>query len=250
MKFKAAYKYQLNGMKKSLIIFYIVIYAVLILMTFGQISLNRHGVRSSMGGIEMASVIFLFVTGLSSFKSTFHMFLANGVSRQTMFKSFSTMILPVAAGMALIDTINNVIFSSLVNYKSMFFQMYSNHYEGVASSTAGQVLVDGFLWMFFCYATIAMLGFFITAIFYRMNKPVKLIVSIGIPVLLVIVLPFVDANLCDGRLFAAFGTFFAMAWGFLDGFNPYIFMISSTITFAVFGGLSFLVMKKATFKQS
>lgn len=253
MKFKAALKYQLSSMTRPLIVFYVVIYSLLILMTVLQLTSTVDDGNVSFGGMDFASVIFLFVTGLNSFKSTFHLMLANGVSRRTMFHSFSVMALPLAAGMAIIDTINGIIFSNVYNYQSMFKQFYRLRYvtEGPAGNSV-QVVAEGVLWMFFLYASVAMIGYLITTLYYRMNKPLKLVVSIGVPVFLIILLPIIDnVWLPSVDIYGGIVRFFRWAWGFANGgCNPYIAMITSAITFGVCGVLSFLVSRNATVKLS
>ncbi len=250
MKLKAAFKYQLSGMKRPVIIYYLVIYCIFILMIVQQASMRGESFKISSSGMETATLIFLFITGLNSFKGTFQLFLANGISRKTMFKSYVTSLLPLAAGMAAIDSLNGFLMSLFGNYRPLFYTMYQTHY-GTASwngMTAGMYL-DGFIWLFFFYALVAMAGFFITTLYYRMNKPLKLIVSIGVPVFFFIILPYVDAYIFRGQIYDAIGYIFAKAGGFLDGFNPYIAVPSCAVSFAVFGALSFLTMRKATVKQ-
>lgn len=249
MKFNAAFKYQLSGMKRPLIIYYIVIYALILLFLAQQLFWKNSNIRFVGSGHEMASVIFLFVCGLNSFKGTFQMFLANGVSRRTMFKSFAAMAAPVAALMALIDSLNYLLLSSFENYGSMFYQMYQNRYGAEQLGANAQVLAEGLLWMFALYMFVLMLGFFITTIYYRMSKAIKLLVSIGVPVLVFMVLPYIDATIFSGAIFRGIGDFFALAGGFLNGFNPYIAVLSSLLAFALFGGLSLLAMRRATVKD-
>lgn len=253
MKFKAALKYQLSSMKRPLIVFYIVIYSLLLLMTVLQLTQIDRSNVVNFGGMEFASVIFLFVTGLNSFKSTFHLMLANGVSRRTMFHSFSVMVLPVAAGMAIIDTINSVVFSSILNYRGMFKQFYHMRYAAEGGTAYSmQSVFEGFLWMFFLYASVAMIGYLVTTLYYRMNKPLKLVVSIGVPAFFIILLPIIDTVwLPSVDIYGGIATFFKWAWGFANGAcNPYIAMITSGLTFAVCGALSFLASRKATIKLS
>ena len=71
MSFLPAWKYQLDGMKWPLIIFYIVIAALLILVGVSTALATQQHTQFSVGGLEMASVVFIFIVGLNSFKSTF-----------------------------------------------------------------------------------------------------------------------------------------------------------------------------------
>lgn len=232
-------------MKKPLIVFYIIIYALTIFFMAQRLIWNDPDIRFTSSGLEVASIIFLFVCGLNSFKTAFHMSLVNGVSRRTMFKSFAATVVPVAAGMALIDSLNHLLLSSPGRYKSLFYQMYNTRYgEGVSA----QVIAEGFLWMFAIYMFAMMAGFFITTLYYRMNKPVKLLVSIGVPVFMFMVLPYIDATIFRGAVFRAIGYFFAKAGGYLDGYNPYIAVLSGVLAFVAFGALSFLAMRRATVK--
>lgn len=195
MKFKVSLKYFLSDIKKALLIYYSIIYVILIATVILQLIFKPKG-SGYMGGIEMSSVVFIFVVGLNSFKGNFKMLLANGVSRNTMFKSVLTGIAPLAGFMALVDSINGAIVSSIINYKPMFMQLYHARYAGMPPEFSTQLLsmAEGFLWMFFTYAAMAMLGFLITTLYYRMNKAVKLAVSIGVPVFLFVVLPILDGT--------------------------------------------------------
>ena len=105
------------------------------------------------------------------------------------------------------------------------------------------------MWRFVCYAAVAMLGYLITVLYYRMNKPAKLAVSIGVPVFFVIVLPAIDFALFSGSIYHAIGVFVARARGFLNGSNPYIGMLSGTLLFIIFAELSYLTLRKATVKE-
>jgi hypothetical protein len=241
MNLKSSIKYQLMDAKKSLIIYYSIVYIILIAFIFLSPLSN-----SSLGGVETASMIFLFIAGLNSFRETFQMFLQNSLSRRTLFKSYVLSIVPITILMAFIDSINGIIASSLARYESAYVQSYGQRYLG--NSTDIQLIIEGFLWYIFAYAFIAMLGYFITILYYRMNKALKLLVSIGVPALFVIVLPIIDTNFTGGAISRAIGKFFMFAWGYSNGFNPYFSMVTCTIFFILFGGLSYLLMKKAIIK--
>jgi len=251
MKFKSSLKYQLSGMTRSLIIFYGVIYVLLIWMAVSHLIWNRSAVRWSTGGFESASIIFIFIAGLNAFKSTFRMLLANGVSRVTMFKSYAVSVLPLAGTMAFIDSLNGLIFSSFTNYVPMYAQIYGGRYAGLPDNfgTAMQIAGEGFLWMFFTYTMMAMAGFLITTLYYRMNKPLKLAVSIGVPVFLFVVLPYMSTVLFHGKLLSAIGAAIAAVWGLSNGPVPYIGMLTGTVSFALFGLFSFLAMRRAYIKE-
>jgi len=81
MNSKAAVKYRFYDYWKALLIFYIVIAASLVFMfVFSALTRDNPEFRGSVQGLEIASVIFLFVLGLNSFKDVFMMFMQNGIS--------------------------------------------------------------------------------------------------------------------------------------------------------------------------
>ncbi len=242
MRLTPALKYQLSGFKWPVIIYYYVIYALLI--TIGVYQAIYQG-RSfmSFGGFDGASIIFLFVVGLNSFKSSFHMFAANGVSRRTMFLSFIAASGMICAGMALIDSINALVIRQFVYYEPMVMQLFASRYVGGGF----MLFAEGFLWMFFSYAASIMLGYFITTAYYRMNRPLKLIVSIGVPVLAFIILPILDNVLFDQFLTTAFRNIAAFCSGQSTG-SPYVAMVSNAAIAAIAGYLSYLLARRATVK--
>lgn len=241
MNIQTAVKYRIWDSKRPLMIYYGIIYAILALVVITTITVSNASI--SIGGIEFSSMIFIFIFGLNSFKETFRMFLQNGLSRMTLFKSFALGIIPIVALMAAVDSINSLWVSLAINYDSMFSQFYSPRYAGAAGNAVQYI--EGFLWYLFAYAMVAMLGLFITTLYYRMDKIQKLVVSIGTPVLFIFVLPMVDANFTNGAIYKGIAEFFAFAWGYTNGFNPYYSMITCAVFFALFGGFAYLLMRKA-----
>lgn len=244
MNLKTGVKYQLWEGKRSLIIFYGIIYAIYTLAIVATKTFSPETLGIS--GIELSSMIFLFILGLNLFSESFRMFLQNGLSRKTLFFSLVLSILPIAAFMAIVDSINGVVASLLVDYEGMYLQIY-----GLRYGTGIGVLqtIEGLFWYITAYAMVAMLGLLITMIYYRLNKMGKLLISIGFPVTFVVILPFIDSTFTNGAIFKGIYNFFAFAWGFQNGLNPYYSMITCTLFFALFGGLAYLLMRKAVVRQ-
>lgn len=237
MRIKSAFKYQMSEVKKPIIIYYIVVVSLLLLAFFGALWLrqwsgstaNVHVDNYGFGG---ASVIFLFILGLNAYKSTFHMLIANGVSRKTMFISFALMALSVSVGMmaadALISQISTHALNSFVHITTRF------EYAGFGM---------GLLWMFCGNFAAIVIGYLIAVLYYRMNKPVKLLVSIGIPVFFLIILPIFDMYFFRGAVVNAL----LEAIRFLSGVstnNPLIGIASAL----VLGGLAYLAIRRAPVK--
>lgn len=250
MRIKSAYRYQLFELKKPVIIYYIVIVALLIITAISQTILERHGFNFSyMGGFDGATVIFLFVCGLNAFKQPFHMFLASGISRKTMFWSSVAAFGTVSVGMALLDGIINGIMSSFFRYDSLFAGTFRDRY-GIAGGTGITLpmVAEGFVWAIFCYMAAAIVGLFITTAYYRMNKPLKLAISIGIPVMLFIILPIVDSSLFNGAITMGFGRFMSAVTSLLGAGNPYSVVLANAFSIVLFSGLAWLLMRRATVK--
>ncbi len=245
MRLAPALKYQLSGIKWPVIIFYIVIYSLFILMGVSLLAFRRVDINVHFGGFDAASMIFLFVVGLNSYKSTFHMFAANGISRKTMFTSFVVTAGILCAGMVLIDSLNALIVSQFLNYEPILVQDFASRYIGSGSLMYG----EGILYMFCSYLSCIMLGYFITTAYYRMNKPLKLTISIGVPVFFFIILPIVDAQLFSGEIFRFLGTVIAFCSGRLSG-SPYVAMAMDLVFAAVTGALAYLLARRATVKLS
>lgn len=241
MNFLPSWKYQLDGMKWPLIIFYTVIAALLILMGVSMSIAIREGNQFTVGGLEMASVVFIFICGLNSFKAAFHMLSANGVSRKTMFVSFLAVLGTVAAGMAVIDSTISLLMRSVGEYHPGFMQMY-----GIESYSTSAVLT-GVLWMFCTNMAAGMAGYLLTTLYYRMNKPVKLLVSIGVPVLLLFVWPIADWALFRGAVSIALTRFTGWAFGFMDG-NPFRGIVTNVLLVLIFVALSFAALRRAPVK--
>jgi hypothetical protein len=186
MRFRTAWKYFISDMKNAVMIFYLIVFLG---FTFFSVSISGTGPNnSSFSGLEMASMIFLFICGLNSFKKNYLFLMTNGVSRKTQFCSFLLSSFTVATFMAVVDTIISNVVPLLLNtdYNSMFNQMYS----GLEQSPAK--VLTSFLWSVVFYLFAIILGFFITTAYYRMVKLLKIAISIGVPVFFTTIFPIID----------------------------------------------------------
>lgn len=252
MNLKSSYKYQIKEYKTAVIIFYVVILLVISVSFISNIFLIDEKTAYVMfGGMEMASMIFLFIIGLSSFKEAFYMLLQNGISRRTVFISRVIAILTISVGMALFDKIINIVakwitqFNTKFSFQGLYEQLYRYRYEQLNIVHSH---IESFFYVVMLYVCVTMIGYFITIAYYRMNKALKLVVSIGIPVGIFIVIPMLDTILFGGKIGNAMIDFVDYALGFSLG-KPYHAMVTSLIVFIVFGGLSWLLMRRAVDKQ-
>lgn len=255
MSLSASLKYQLSEYKKGIIIFYGVVVLILILMIvslFLPSPIIR--LKGRFSGLEMAGFFFLFASGLNSFKEPFRLFLQNSISRKTLLKGRLLTVLIISSGMALIDNIISAICRTIflsvngsVSFQSFFEMMYASRYQ--AQSGGLLMFVEGFLFTLCLYLAAGMVGYFITILYYRMNKAAKITVSVGVPAGLFILLPIIDGVLLNGSINTMFLKFILFAFGFSNGANPYTGMISLILASAFFSGLCWLLMRKAVVKD-
>jgi hypothetical protein len=110
------------------------------------------------------------------------------------------------------------------------------------------MLAQQFLWLFVAYCWIMMAGFFITSLYYRMNKGAKIAVSVGVPVLLFYVLPILDFYLLKNALSKALLNFVSFAWGLSNGCNPFIGVASMLVLGAVSAALAWSLVRRVNVK--
>jgi len=233
MKFKPALKYYITELIKPLVIFYLIIFAIFCFLT---VSISSENV--TFGGLEGASMIFLLVNGLDSFKTPFRLYLQNGVSRKTLMQSFLVGMAAVAAFMAAVDVFIALAAKNILPYRSGFDQLYG---QGAGAYGAFPRLI----WYFTAYIFISLLGFFITTLYYRMNKWQKITLSIGAPVTLIVIIPILDALYAGGAIYRGVRTFFAFAWGYSSGYNPYYSVVTCILFSLLLAALSYLLIRRA-----
>ena len=246
---KMALKYHLRHTVKPLIIFYLVILVFVILNTIGAAS--REGSASPSNGLnycglETATAIFLLVLGLNFFRENFLMFMQHSRSRSTLFVSGILAVLCLCAFTALIDSLLSLIASAAGSYTTVYMALFHQRYASLGATA--RVLESG-LWHFCVYLVFSLTGLFITILYYRLNKALKLTVSIGVPVLLFIGLPYLwfryDWN------FRFFGLIDLIIKGVSGNYG--MLPLLSAATFALLGiviaGLCFVLQRGAVIKE-
>lgn len=223
-KLLKVYRYQLYESLGAVAIFYL---ALLVFTVF----LSIWGGGSS-SGFEFASAIFIFVLGLNLFKSSFRFLQFLGVTRKCFFAGSLMVLITVAAGMTVIDTALGKLFVLLQPYTTLFAESYGQ----------GNLLSQ-FFWEFALLAMFAFVGFFITTLYYRCNRILKIVISLS-PVYVGLMLDAMPSS------------WLIQMWsviGFLSGFRPDVGVwnniLGMLITVLVFSGLSFLLIRRAPVKQ-
>jgi hypothetical protein len=243
MKLKQSVLYRLKDLKNSIFAFYLTIIAIILLVIILK-SINSLNV-TTFGGTELGSMILLFVLSLCSFKSAFYMFVQNGVSRKTMFYSYLISAMVVSGTMALIDSVCYTLLGTRGYANSTFEQIY---FEVNYDTIMLKILVS-FIWTVSAYMAVSVIGFFITVLYYRMNKIFKLIVSISIPCLLLIILPAVDIYY-EGRITSTLRKCFQFLLGTGENINPLNSVITCGCVSIVFAMISYGMVKKVAIKRA
>ncbi len=248
MKFKSSLKYSIFESLRAVVVFYIVIAILIALTLFLSLNglINGNGNSSStINGMEFSTAIFIFVLGLNSFKERLLMMMQNGVSRKTIFLSSMTSFVILCFFMSVFDRVVSLLAklvigsSDQLSYSGLFEMLYHNKNVGMS---AAAVNLEGFLLSLGLYLACATIGFFITISYYRMNKSMKVIISVGVPVGLTVVLPVVD-RIANGKISQAIIRVLNFAMG-LNPQRPFHAMVTFLLIFAAFSGLSWLLVRK------
>lgn len=249
MNIKAAIRYQRSDYLKTVRNFYMIIVLIIVLFVIA-VELGDDSSIKSLGGIEMSTLIFLFVLGLNSFRENFLMMLQNGVSRKTMFMSTIVTILSTSVIMGVIDRVFLIVGGLYSNmYENVIVTgMYDMLYEKrVASMNAISFNLEGILITIAMYVSAMSVGFFITTAYYRMNKVLKVVVSVGVPATVFVFLPVLDGAVFGGRISRVVIKMLDFIFGGRSG-NPYNLLLSCAIFTVVCLSLTWVLVRRAVEK--
>lgn len=251
MNVKASFRYQLRDSFKAVVVFYIVILALnLVFATAVTIVQNVVGTQmgSNAAGFDTATGVFLFVVGLCSFKENFYLLTQSGTSRKSLVLGQFGSALVLAGALAVIDKLLYLLMDAVGWLLGSFgaVTMYEMEYPL-------QTLFDHLphlLFTFTSYLACISVGYLVTVLYYRMPAGAKVAVSVGVPVLLFIVLPIVDSTLTNGVIFGTMAKVVAFAMGLSGGIpgNPWMAILSFVVLSAAFGGISWLMIRRAAVK--
>lgn len=242
MSIKASAKYQMVEYAKATAVFYAVCIIVFSILgaSFG-ISVGT--INGSSTGSEASSFIFLLVLGLCSFKETFGLLSQNGMSRRSMFWGHITAAVSLSAVVTVLDKLVFLVFKLTSGGNIVYMGMMEWVYPGVGPFAP-------ILWLYAFALNLAVLsiGWFITIVFYRLNKVGKVLVGAGVPVLLTVGLPWVNYFLLDNALSGVLAKFFDWALG-LSANRPLMGFVSFLVTGVLFCLFSWLLVRRAPLKN-
>ncbi len=253
MNLRPILRYQLREYSKVFPYLYTVIYILVLFSLY--LKYFRHTGDSQLSGMEFMTMAACFGVGVALFKSAFRFFSSCGVSRRRLFCGMTAAIAVTAAAVSLLDIVNTAVFSHFVGYQTFYAGLVQNQlkagsadfimgefHSGLPAYTAG-FLLKNWLWCLLTDFALAMLGFLIGVLYYRMNKPVKILVSVGVPAVCFIFLPLFDATVTHG----AIGRFVSAAWAQWTqwGLNPGLDLLTRLLLVAVLASLIWLLLRKA-----
>ena len=206
MKLKSIYKYLVCQSGKSYLIFVGILLAIMHIGLFITVLLESNG---GIGGMEMATLTYMLVSGIVIYRESLSVSMQNGISRRTFFigsiLTFITISLIASAGDVVINLLGNT-YEKHCNmiYDSMYEQFFMKGFydENVIVTPALSDYFKIFIFDFIVYITVSTIGLTISVILYRLSKALKIIIPIGflfICQILSVVIPYIDYKFFDNK---------------------------------------------------
>jgi hypothetical protein len=230
------FQYLIHETIRPVVIFYIVIIAVLALGLSMTVIFPESTVE--LDGMKLSTVIFLFVVGLNSFKSGYLYLQANGVTRRYYYAGGLIALVAVAAAMTVVDA---------AYYEALHLFMPVN--RGLSPLLyPGSGYLAGFVWTLAFNLLAVGAGWFITMLYYRMGKALKILVSVAVPAILLAGVPIIDFH--TGSTFTKTAVLvFRALLGLAGTPNAYIGALSMAAFAAIAFGFCFLLVRRAPVKE-
>ncbi len=246
MSFSKSFKYGVLANKKPVSIFYMVV--SILYLVFIVTSFFTPG--GAISGMDMASLIFLFVFGITSFKENFYMLLQNGVSRKNMFLGTVLSLFVISIFVAVADIVLALILGLVPDENftitSFFQQLYGMTQYSNSSTFA--VSCHEIVWNSMMKFTFACIGLFIGCAYYKMNSLLKTLVSCGVPCFFLLILPLIDLALPRIDIYGKLKDAFLFFFGFSDGVSSYQCVLCCLGLSIVVSGITFLMLRKTSVK--
>ncbi|MBX4264256.1 hypothetical protein [Clostridium estertheticum] len=167
-------KYNIKSSLKSIIIYYIIFIGAL---TSLEILRKFSGGTT---GLEVSSVVLLFVLGLNLFRENFYFTQANNIPRADYFKAIAMAILAIGFAMSIVDVIINRVYNIFTLSPTIYDMIYSEVFRlsaGIQSNSM-KTLFGTVTFLFAFYIAAFGVGLLTTMIYYKCNKTMKVLVSL------------------------------------------------------------------------
>ena len=224
----------------------IVFYCILLTVLIGLFSISAFSNgTSSTSGLEVATIIFLFVCGLNSFKENFYFAQSNNISRKTFLRGIILSAFPISIVMAIIDFVINRVMNLFMPSPTLYDMGYTAlrtldhtalHNEWVQSNSF-LTIINTILLMFAMYCFAYILGLVINMIYFRCNTIMKIVVSVIGGGLFI---TWTSSDLSFSGLKLILG---------INSNNIYLGLLSLVVMFMILGGISYLLIKEAEVKK-
>ena len=220
--------------RKSMLWFYSIYIAIMLALSV--IFIHR---SNSTSGTEMATMIFLVVTGLTIFRPSFVLYCSTGISRRTMLTGMLAVFPVVCLAASILDTALNRLFNlfhpNASNYEMLFGTLkihnslfsYSSSYHPPMDIGS---LAAATLWQAAVYFGVLSLAFFLAVLFYRLGKFGRVLLCMSPVILFFSLFSTLQPLISFWRWF--FGGITQLLFG-----NP----VSSSLSFLVLGLVSFVL---------
>jgi hypothetical protein len=233
-QFKVA-KYMVWESAKAVLIYYVVIAFIVAFWAVLPVTVSINDIR--FNGIESSTSIFLLVAGLVSFKPNYLFLQANGVTRRQYWAGGLLGMAAVTLAMTAIDAALGLISGLFMNARHGLPPLI---YPGSSPAAA-------FLWTLALNLSAVTAGWFITMLYYRCGKWLKLAISFS-PVVFLAAMLAVDGMTGNGFSGAIAGAVSAaMGLGDAPGILPGICTLAAAA--AALAGLCFLLVRRAPVKE-
>jgi hypothetical protein len=244
MNLKPILHYQWKEVSKAFWPFYTIIF----FQNFFQILIDPSpDTPSTFRGNEIATMIVCFVIGILIFKNNFRFFTSFSVSRKRLFFGLLSGLGLTALVASLIDTINFAIYLKFMKSRTLYLIMAQNFFgKSPDAPITSSLVFANWLWCFLEYLCVALLGLLIRALYYRMSKSVKIIVSVGVFAILFLILPLMDSKLMNWEIAHFLSN--TLVWWVTLSLKPGPDLFSRLAMAAVFSALFWLLLRRAELK--
>lgn len=218
--------------------FYFIMTIVILIMLYLNYRIITEGNGDiTFGGLGFSSLIFIFILGLTFFKTEFNFLQANNITRRNFFKAALISSAAAAFIMALITSLVNQLF--LMSLPGFYFDWV----EGIYKTNS---MFANLAWSFGLYIMVIVLGWLIAMVYYKLDKTMRIVISF-LPVALILLISAAD-NSSGGAFIDLIGNGFRFLFA-LDTLNPYLSAINMTALAAMFSGLAYMLIRRLELKS-
>ncbi len=232
-----------DSIKGITVLYTFIVLSIVTVLLIGALSEDSHILFS---GTETTSIIYLLISGIVSYRTLFHICLQNGISRKTMFQSYLIFSLLLSGGMALIE---RIIYSLLYGNK-LYVSMFDQIYDGLKYDSFLLLMLTQMFWYFSMFFFSCMFGYFISALFYHLDRVKRLYVFLGVPVTIVVLIPLFDYFVMKGRITNITVRMLKVMFGVNQGFRPYNLVITCILAALIFAILGRLISRRCVLRKA